>query len=215
MEVLPCPLGDIRELIETHHYSGSVNGVKVSNCFTVVSDGVVIGGILFGMLSTTAWKKYGESERDVVELRRFVLVPGCPRNTASQAMSLALKWMRAHTDFKVCVSYADPYHGHAGYIYQATNWSYLGQTSPDTLLQTPEGKLYHSRAMRTKYKGKLKPFAQRLQDMYNEGVLEFVDTPGKHIYTYQLKGKHTPTGISEYPKLSQKISQSLTTSELL
>lgn len=74
-----------------------------------------------------------------------------------------------------------------------------GQTAKDTVLVTPEGKEYHSRALRTKYNGKLKPFAERLNEMNKQGLLRVVEVPGKHIYTYNLKGKHLATML-EYPK---------------
>ena len=201
LDVIEVPVRVIREFIETNHYSKSINGCKISMCFGLYDGKELVGAMLFGQLSTTAWKRYGDSEADVVELRRLVTLDKCVKNTESWFISKCIKYLKKNTRYKVCVSYADPYHDHVGTIYQAANWNYHGTTPADTLLKTPEGKLYHSRALRTKYNGKLKPFAQRLVEMQERGELESVKTPGKYIYTYNLVGVHVPT-LKEYPKTS-------------
>jgi len=189
----------VRSFIEENHYSKSINGCKVSVCYALYDDVYLVGAILYGALSTTAWKKYGTSESDVVELRRLCLLDSTCKNTGSWFISKTIKDIKKRFDFKICISYADPYHDHVGFVYQASNWSFLGKTPKDKLLVTPEGKTYHSRAMRTKYKGKLKPFAQRLKDLNDQGLLTEVVTPGKYIYSYTLDKKHKVTGLT-YPK---------------
>lgn len=194
-------LKEIKNFVEEYHYSKNVNGVKVSHCFGLFENSVeLVGAVIFGPLSTTAWKRYGEKESDVVELRRLVCLDHLPRNTESWLIAKCIKKLKKFRKYKVCVSYADPYHGHLGYIYQASNWKYLGQTSPDIMLKTPDGKLYHSRSLRVKYKGDYKPFVKKLREMQETGLLQEVKVPGKHIYTYCLNGKQTPTLIP-YPKL--------------
>lgn len=189
----------VRPFIEQYHYSKSINGCKVSRCYAIYDGTELVGAALFGPLSTTAWKKYGDVESDVVELRRLVCLDELPRNTESWFIAQCIKHLKKTTAFRVCVSYADPYHGHVGYVYQASNWTYVGRTSPDVLLKTPDGKLYHSRAMRTKYKGKLKPFALRLIAMQDAGSLVSVPVPGKYVYLYALTGVQVSNPAS-YPK---------------
>lgn len=192
-------LSTVRNFIETNHYSKSVNGCKVSICVGLFKNENLVGAVLFGALSTTAWKKYASSESDVVELRRLVCVDDCPKNTESFLIAKSIRLIKKMTSYKIVVSYADPFHGHIGTIYQAANWSYMGETSPDVLLRTESGKTYHSRAMRTTYNGKLKPFAAALKEMYASGTLEVIPVPGKHIYIYNLVGKQERTGLP-YPK---------------
>ena len=197
--VMPVAVAVVRSFIEEHHYSKSINGCKVSMAFALYEAEEMVGAVLFGPLSTTAWKRYGEKEGDVVELRRLVCLDRCPRNTESWLIAKCLRVLKRQTRYKVCVSYADPHHGHCGTIYQAANWNYEGQTAPDILLQTPEGRLYHSRALRTKYNGDFKPFVKRLRKLQEDGLLTKVVVPGKHIYTYSLRGKQQPTRLP-YPK---------------
>lgn len=193
------PAAVVRPFIETYHYSKSTNGCKVSMAFALYEAEEMVGAALFGPLSTTAWKRYGEKENDVVELRRLVCLDRCPRNTESWLIARCLRILKRETEYKICVSYADPYYGHCGTIYQAANWNYEGQTAPDVLLQTPDGKLYHSRALRTKYNGDFKPFVKRLRKLQEDGLLTKVLVPGKHIYTYVLRGEQRRPRLP-YPK---------------
>ena len=49
------------------------------------------------------------------------------RNSESQAISLGIKWLKKNRpDIRLLVSYAGRKEGNYGYIYQATNWEYLG-----------------------------------------------------------------------------------------
>lgn len=201
MEVYQVPVSDVRSFIEANHYSGSINGCKVSLAFALYEAGELVGAALFGALSTTAWKRYGKSEAEVVELRRLVCLDRMPRNTESWFIAQCLRKLKKATSYRVCVSYADPHHGHVGIIYQAANWSYEGTTPADTAFRTPDGRTYHSRALRTKYKGEYKPFVKRLRDLQENGLLEEIHLPGKHIYTYLLRGRQPPTQ-NPYPKSS-------------
>jgi len=199
LQVLPVALKVVRGFIESNHYSKSVNGCKVTQCFALYDKERLVGAALFGELSTTAWKKYGKGEHDVLELRRLCTLDECPRNTESFFIARMLRYIRKNFSYLVCVSYADPYYGHVGYIYQATNWAYIGTTPKDKLLRTPEGRMYHSRALRTKYKGKYKPFVQRLRYLQDRGLLEEIEVPGKHIYLMSLDSSNI-TSTASYPK---------------
>lgn len=179
---------EIKDFVELNHYSHNINGLKITKCFKIMRDSELVGACIFGELSTTAWKKYGDSEKDVLELRRLVLKDECVFNSESWFISKCLKWLKKNTEYKVVVSYADPNYGHSGIIYKASNFEYLGRTATDIVLEdTTTGKIYHSRAMRTKYKGKLKPFAKRLQELDKKGLLNKKKVSGKHIYVYKLK----------------------------
>ena len=66
--------------------------------FTIIyHDNKLVGAALFGPLSTTAWKRYGKFECDVVELRRLVLLDECRKNTESWMISRCLKEIKKKT----------------------------------------------------------------------------------------------------------------------
>ncbi len=138
-------------------------------------------------MATTAWKKFGTKESDVIELRRLVIKRGYDKNISSWFVSKTIKYLKANTETKVIVSYADPYYGHKGYIYQALNFKYIGLSGKDKGYKDIEtGKTYHSRALRTKYKGEYKPFVQELRRKLELGKLEEIVLPGKHTYIYNV-----------------------------
>ena len=179
----------VASFIETHHYSKSINGVKSSACFSVWFEGCMVGAVLYGQMSTTAWKRFGESEREVIELRRLVLLDECPKNSESRVVGWTLRWVKVNLPHvRVVVSYADPNHGHTGVIYRASNFKLYGMSGKDKgFRDTETGKLYHSRALRTKYKGDFKPFVKRLRHRLDIGLLEPIELKPKYCYTFKLR----------------------------
>jgi hypothetical protein len=189
MTVSPCSRQDIATFIEEHHYSKSINGVKASYCFRLLNQGQLVGAMLFGTLGmANAWKKYGSSEGDVLELRRLCLIDETPKNSETFFIGQALRWLKNNTSVKTIVSYADPNHGHEGTIYKASNFLHQGMTSKGRVILF-DGKKYHDKAVRAKYKDRLKPFAIRLQEALDAGIAVYTEQKPKHIYTYQLRGK--------------------------
>jgi len=76
----------------------------------------------------------------VYELNRLCVSDGLPKNTLSYFVSKCLKKIKENM---IIVSYADNGMGHHGYIYQATNWIYTGQTKERTDIGLDDGT--HSR----------------------------------------------------------------------
>lgn len=188
LKVKLCSTDYIREFVETNHYSHSINGVKISYCFSVTYKDRLVGAVIFGAMSTTAWKRFADSENKVIELRRLVLLDEAGRCSESRVISKCIKLVkRADRDLEVIVSYADPLYGHTGIIYKASNFEYLGLGNKDKGYLDPEtGKTYHSRALRTKYKGEYKPFVKRLREKLEQGLLTPITLPPKHCYVYKL-----------------------------
>jgi hypothetical protein len=187
--VAPCNPEDIRDFVETHHYSHNTNGVKISKCFSITHAGELCGGVIFGALSTTAWKKFADNEDEVLELRRLVLLDDVGKNAESYVVSKTIKWIKQHRpQVRVIVSYADPAYGHSGIIYRASNFKYIGVSGDDKGYRDIEsGKVYHSRALRTKGDdNKYKPFVKVLRSKLEAGELEVIDLPGKHCYIYEI-----------------------------
>jgi hypothetical protein len=179
-------------IIKDWHYSGSTNGLMVSQCFGLFYEGTLIGTIIYGGLAmANAWKKYAEQPSDVVELRRLACIDATPKNTESYFIGKTIRWLKRNTEYKLIVSYADPFHGHQGIIYRASNFEHKGMTSKGRMIQDQDGRLFHDKAIRTTYTNKkgvksLKPFAARLKKRLESGDAKYINTPGKHIYTYQL-----------------------------
>lgn len=185
--VKPCSRNEIKDFIETHHYSKSINGCKFSYGFGLFDGDILIGAAFFGEMAMMGqWKRFADSEEKVIELRRLCCIDDTPKNTESYFIGKMLRWLEKNTNIELVVSYADQTFGHCGTIYKASNFEYRGW-NPGAKVINWNGKIYHDRAMRVKYKGKLKPFAERLAKAVESGEAFFQETAGKHTFVYNLR----------------------------
>lgn len=185
--VEPCTRPDISNFIESNHYSGSINGVMASYCFRLLRNEELVGAMLYGSLGmANAWRKYADKPEDVIELRRLCLIDDTPSNSESFFIGNTIRWLQKNTNIKTIVSYADPNYGHSGVIYKATNFEHIGMTSAGRVIIW-NGKKYHDKAIRTKYKGELKPFAVRLRNALESDEAHYEVQLPKHIYVKTIR----------------------------
>lgn len=112
------------------HYAKSVPSVSYG--FNVYESGEWCGVILFGLGATkNIASPFGLNQGEVLELVRVAL--NGKQTTTSQCVAAALKKLHQMNPLcKIVVSYADIDQDHAGTIYQATNWIYLGKMNEGT-----------------------------------------------------------------------------------
>ena len=194
-----CNRSEVVDFIEKWHYSHNMNGVLTDYCFRLLDERDMIGAMVFGRLAmANVWKKYAEKKEDITELRRLCCIDDTPKNTESYFIGAALRWLGNNTNLRKVLSYADTFYGHEGIIYKASNFEHLGMTS-DSRVIIYRGKMYHDKTIRTKYKGKLKPFAKRIKDALETEEAYYQKRPGKHIYLYELrKPKRKPIDLVDY-----------------
>ncbi len=177
---------DIKDFIETWHYSKSINGCIADFCYALYDQNQIKGAMFFGrMAMANQWKRFSTSPDNVIELRRLCCVDDTPKNTESYFIGKALKLLRKDWQKGIVVSYADKEHGHAGTIYKASNFKQLEDIKGARVI-IYNGKRYHDKTIRTKYKGKLKPFAARIKQALDDGNAHYKKTAGKCTYVYQL-----------------------------
>ena len=93
--VTPCEREDIKNFIETHHYSKNINGCISDYCFKLTRGGEIIGAMFFGRMAMAGqWKKYANDPCDVTELRRLVCIDDTPKNTESYFIGWTLRWLK-------------------------------------------------------------------------------------------------------------------------
>ena len=178
---------DISNFIETNHYSKSINGCISDFCYALYDKDTIIGALFYGrMAMANQWKKFSNTPDNVIELRRLCCIDDTPKNTESYFISKTLKMLRYDWGGGIVVSYADAEYNHSGTIYKASNFIYKGFSKGAKVI-VYNNKLYHDKTIRTKYKGKLKPFAQRIKDALDNGDAYYKTTKGKHTYVYNLK----------------------------
>lgn len=185
--VEPCERKEIRDFIEKWHYSHNINGLLSQYCFKLMDGDTMVGAMIYGGLGmANCWKKYAENKEDIIELRRLCCIDDTPKNTESYFIGKTLKWLLKNTSIKKVISYADNTYGHKRIIYQASNFKHLGKTAKGRVIMW-NGKRYHDKTIRTKYKGELKPFAKRVKEALEKGEAYYEETKGKEIYLYDLE----------------------------
>jgi hypothetical protein len=173
---------DVRDFIEKHHYSHSINGVQTTFCFALY-DGFqkLAGAMLIGKTASRLGKKDG-----VLEIRRLVCVDDTPRNAESFFIGFVLRWLKKNTEFSTIIAYADLDQGHSGIVYRASNFKMTGK-APDDIKLEYKGRFYHRRSLNIKHNGVLKAFAQELRAALESGAAKTIKTNGKNVYVYNLK----------------------------
>jgi hypothetical protein len=190
--VSEVPLSRVSTFIEKWHYSKNVNGLRVSYSFGLFHKRELIGAIIYGKLSmANVWRRYGEIENDVIELKRLCCIDKTPKNTESYFIGHTIRWLKKNTNHKCIISYADPYYGHSGTIYKASNFIHSGVTSPSKVIEYND-KIYHDKTIRTYYTNRngekiLKPYALNIKNALEDGSARYIEKPEKHIYLYYLK----------------------------
>ena len=180
---------DITAFLEKWHYSHNINGVISDYCFAMRDGKKMVGAAIFGRMAMLGqWKRFGESAKDVIELRRLCCTDKAVRNCESYFVARMLKWVAKNTEHKVCVSYADAEYGHSGTIYRASNFVYEGFRAGARVIDW-NGKHYHDKTVRTTYKGTLKPYAKLVRDALESGEATYKTTLGKHCFVYTLDKK--------------------------
>ena len=186
----------IQSFVHKWHYSHSTNGVQQTQCFALFNGEKMIGAMIYALpsMKATAAKYNPDDPLKCWELRRLCCIDDTPTNTESYFIGQTLKWLKKNTDIEVIVSYADLEQGHAGVIYKASNFLYLGQSGGGRVLMV-DGKKYHARSLNQKEK----PYGRDLKRRWNnreghkfwdsEQDMYFVNTKPKNIYVYPLNKK--------------------------
>ena len=184
-----CDRKSIKNFVETWHYSKNINGLKSNYCFGLFDNKNLIGVIMYGQIAmANVWKKYVKKENDLIELRRLCCIDDTPKNTESYFIGFTLRWLKKNTTYSKVISYADKNYNHIGIVYKASNFQFQGMTNKGRVI-VYDKKIYHDKTIRTKYKGKLKPYAQKIKQALKEGKAYYKNTVGKNIYIYNLRKK--------------------------
>lgn len=173
------------EYIVQHHYTGKPS-------LSVLSLGVLKNNELIGVIS------YGQSvaprmhtslvgylkHDEYFELQRLHVKDVTPKNFESWFISESFNWIKElYPNVKLLVSFADPNNGHAGTIYQATNWFFTGKSSNSKeYYEKKTGNIYHQRTYQ-------KMCDKIPKDQLAEFKKGFIPIPlqGKYRYVYFLE----------------------------
>lgn len=125
--------GKACQMCVTYHYSHvGFKKAKLNLGIFRKEDKLLVGVLQWGCsfqenIRLDRYVKEPITKDEYLELNRFCMADSEGKNAESQAISLGIKWIKQNMpEIKLLVSYAGRKEGNYGYIYQATNWEYLG-----------------------------------------------------------------------------------------
>jgi len=145
---------------------------------------------------------------EVYELTRLFIHDGYGNNIESWFISQSFNWLKKNKpNIKALISYADPKAGHAGVIYQATNWLYQGESiRPNDTYSfklKEDDEWIHGRTLANTYKTN---DIEKLKNKIGHTFWYRVE-PLKHRYIYLLWNrrkllKNLKHPVVSYPKVT-------------
>lgn len=173
-----CAASAAREACRRWHYSRTLP-ISKSQYLGVWEAGRFEGAVVFSLgASPSLGSRYGLGPFQAAELTRVAL--RSHRVPVSRILAIALSQIRRmNPGLRLIVSFADPFHGHHGGIYQAGNWIYTGASSPRWVVRVG-GRIFDIRRFNGhgfNIKRPLPPGAQKIR------------TPGKYRYLMPLDRK--------------------------
>lgn len=200
---------DAKKMVTKYHYSEKV----VSNSSLHIGlfsreTFRLVGCLSYGppMNGEKTSKKISDAPK-MFELNRMVMADSEPRNSESHAIGLCNKWLKKNTDVDYLLSFSDGKENNVGYIYQATNWKYLGYLLSNSFYDL-DGAITHSVTVWHRYKEK-----HALRDSHTTHEIlctEFdnvsIIESKQHVYVLPLK-KNIKFHYEEkeYPKMDKEV----------
>jgi len=193
------------EVIVEKHYLHRKCSCSIA--FGLFNDNDLVGVIVFGkpysytLCNGIAGK---EESKNVIEFSRLWVSDDMPKNTESWFVSRAIR----QCPFEIIVSFADTEQGHIGYIYQATNWLYCGESKKQKYFRLKDNS---NNGGGTEYRRRERMPRARIVEKYGEEYVEEYYSSLKHRYIYfNARRKRKKELLSKlkydilpYPKTSQ------------
>lgn len=180
--------GEHTEWLLKKHYAKRI--CSVSYAFGLIHDGKIVGVCCFGFPPNYNYNDgkciFNTMKVKTLELNRLVINTYNVKNLLSYFVSQCIKMLPTPM---ALVSYADPNQNHHGFIYQATNWLYTGESTPKKKYVFEDGSSFDIRRGIDK-KGK---------------IVEIIDLKPTHRYIYlhgnksEKKGMHKDLKMNVYP----------------
>ena len=124
---------EVRDFIIRHEFLGCLPN-RPTHRFTarLKKTGELAGVVVMAVPNAFSHLLGKEYKHRIKLVSRGASISWAPKNLGSWIVSRSCKWMVQNTEFRVFEAYSDPLAKELGTIYQALNWTYLGQTSGTT-----------------------------------------------------------------------------------
>ena len=140
------------QFVSKYHYSGSSPSPTVAfgHFYKEHLVNVILYKFPTGRMMAQQVMRGGDSS-NTWELIRMVSYEPKPKNLESKCIANTFKYIKkAFPHIKIIISYADNNMGHHGYVYQASNFYYYGQSRPDKEFYI-DNKRVHARTIVSEY----------------------------------------------------------------
>jgi hypothetical protein len=161
--------------------------------FGLFKDSILVGVLTFGNAIPMNMKKslFGKDYMDLVyELNRLCTNDDLDKNCNSFFISQAFKLLPKPI---IIVSYADKSFGHTGYIYQATNFMYTGESHTQLDWKLKGFEHLHSRSLMDQFAFQ-SDRVKKLKEKYGDDLYQ-VKREAKYRYVYVLADKRKKNEI--------------------
>ena len=189
-KIMEGKFSDFAVLLEKYHYKSSKIGGGINWHLILKYNGKIYGGMVIGQM-----RHMDKYEEKAVELRRMVLHPDCPKNTASYFLSKTMWWLKKYTCVSTVYSFADQTVGHKGTCYKASNFEYVKKTSP-TIHVLWQNKRYHPRSLSIE-----RPYSHEIRKAVKNGDAKIIKGKPKLLFKYIINRK-----LGEIPLKYKEIS---------
>lgn len=207
-KVEPINSDQCKEWLLKKHYLKRMTSFTYS--FGLYENEILVGIITFGNAIPNTMKKslFGDKYMDYVyELNRLCTNDNLDKNANSFFISESFKLLPKPM---IIVSYADKSVGHHGYIYQATNFIYTGESHTQMDWKLKGKEHIHSRTLMDEFAFE-KDRIKKLKEKYGSQLYQVMREP-KYRYVYILSDKKLKKKIMEekmfeiksYPKGDNK-----------
>ena len=167
---------DFSDLLKEYHYKSNKIGGGISHHLILNYNGKVYGGIIIGKM-----RHANNYDKESVELRRMVLHPDCPKNTASYFLSKTIWWLKKNTNISIVFTFADKTVGHEGTCYKAANFKFVRETPP-TIHVLWKGLRYHPRSLTID-----RPYSYEMRKAVETGEAVVEKGKPKILFKYEIK----------------------------
>lgn len=165
-------------VLQNHYLKSLSRGNK--KVYSLYLRGKLMAVAAFGIPVGRNVQEYYSTGGTILELKRFCIHPGMPKNSASWYMSQILNRLKQDSSIESVVSYADT-RRHQGTIYKASNYKFVGIQKYSTKSFKYKGKELHSRAVYQKTK-----VGAMWRALMKLGKVKTIMCPPKNIFVYNL-----------------------------
>lgn len=147
---------------------------------------------------------------DYIEIGKMCFSPFLNNNShsGSQILSALVKWLKANTEYKFLYTLADGIMGKCGYVYQASNFKYIGDFTTSVYRDKRTFEKIHPRSARqlceenAEWEGKEKVFWLTHDFCEYKGIEKINGLMFRYIYPLDKKSKKILNTYDKYKELS-------------